>query len=821
MMTRGWQRWAFAVPGALAAVLALGACDDSSTSTSSGGSSSGNTTDVCGGAQTCRIARDCGGGNECRVPDGGGEGCCVKIVCTSNDDCAPPAECDIRRGLCVVPTCDPSNPADCPSGQRCINTTVSGVVTSQCQDVTTMATVATCGFDATRFSLRAGETRKLSLVGYATSGAQIPYASVTLTSSDMAVATVAADGTVTAVAAGTATITGAATTACTSTVQVYGAVPTADVRAVVFDNRTGAAISGAKVQLRKTGGGAPVVVDTDANGEATFTAGGPAADVLDISAFSNGHTWVTYTQPASNDVAFYLDPLIPTATVAGVTGNFDTSSAQPPTGDIKLGLAAFSIAGALSDLNLLGLIGKSVPTDIVIPSINVNQMDVPLPSGVYLKLSSDDIKGRIDMYADGPCTTANPCKRILWGLGGQVALSKIGPIIQNIAGGTGDINAAAILSAVLPFFRKFYHYAQGGISVTDITAPVGDAFPAFTQTVTVKPNFLLQKSAKWNIPALPPLPNDPTKSVTGALVLQGSLVPGQGFVPLGLTAGLDACESSSTADCTISPTADGRISCADDPTTTTVNECEGVTPGDVIVDYAPPHDGLEGYPFGTVAVALDINSLGGGDLFTSVLVAFNDQLSAGTNTFSPASFLAFNKGAWNQGTRTYSGTSRITGADFYRLNLGDSDAQWFVFFNTTSDTFSVEAPPVPAGVTGDRVGSADIQGFRLFTGADKPANFTALVGFTSTNFDNLVNYTGAFSTQACAPIYPARDCTGNNTCAAGFDDTYTCDTTAGVCVNDAAGVTAKGAGACAAGTRELMTGTAKAVCSRIPSCEQQ
>lgn len=820
MLTRGWQRL---LPGFLAAVFAVG-CTDSTTGDSSTGGSGGNN-QCANNARTCRVAQTCGGGFECRVPDAGGDGCCVKVICTADSDCTAPAKCNIQRGICAVDACDPAVPSSCPAGTQCVNTSnAAGEVLSECVPVGNVPTPATCTFDVAQFSLRQGETRKLNLTGYSAAGAQLPRSNAALTSSAMAVATVGTDGTVTAVGAGEATISGAATTPCTATLKVYGTVPAADARAVVFDGRTGAPLAGVKVQLRKNTG-TPVVVDTNASGEATFTGGGPAADIKDITAFPAGHTWVTYVAPGTNDVAFYTDPALPAGQVAGVNGTFNLDSAAPPVGDIKLGLAAFSIAGALSDLNLAGLIGKTVPTDVVIPSASINQMDVPLPSGVYLKFSSENIKTDVDMYVDGPCTSAAPCKRVLWGLGGQVSLGKIGPIISGVAGGGGDINAASILTSVLPFFKKFYHFAQGKFELTQIADPGENVRPTFPGTpVTVRPNFLLAKGAQWVIPTLPTLPWDNTKNVSGALVLTGSLVAGQGFVPLGISAGLDECTNGSTSTCKTSAAADGLISCADE-NGTSADECMGYAAGDVVLDYAPPHDGLEGSPFATVAVALDINNLTSGTALTSVLVSLNSTITpqgSGKNNFA-GDFLGFNKGGYTAATRTYTGTSRVTGADFYRLNLDTNGATWLVYFKPAADAFSVEVPPVAAGVTGDRTTELDMQAFRLFTGAGQPASLTALEEFNSTNFDGLVNYTGAFSTQECTPIYPARDCTSNEQCAAGgWDDTYTCDTTAGVCVSADNGVSAKpAAGACPAGTREGMTTAMKAVCSRIPACELQ
>ena len=118
-----------------------------------------------------------------------------------------------------------------------------------------------------------------------------------------------------------------------------------------------------------------------------------------------------------------------------------------------------------------------------------------------------------------------------------------------------------------------------------------------------------------------------------------------------------------------------------------------------------------------------------GTLSTSVLVSFNSAITpqgSGKNTFA-GPFLGFSKGAYASATRTFSGTSRVTGADFYRLNLDTDGSPWFVFFTAASDTFSVEVPPVPMGVTGDRSENMDLQAFRFLAGGSNPSTLSALV----------------------------------------------------------------------------------------------
>ncbi len=73
-----------------------------------------------------------------------------------------------------------------------------------------------------------------------------------------------------------------ATNTCTTRVTVYGTVAPADARAVVFNSRTGKPLAGVTVLLRKNAGGDIAPVTTGMDGVASFTGGGPAADIKDL-----------------------------------------------------------------------------------------------------------------------------------------------------------------------------------------------------------------------------------------------------------------------------------------------------------------------------------------------------------------------------------------------------------------------------------------------------------------------------------------------------------------------------------------------------------
>ncbi|MFZ9888920.1 MAG: hypothetical protein ACO3JL_15595, partial [Myxococcota bacterium] len=537
---------------------------------------------------------------------------------------------------------------------------------------------------------------------------------------------------------------------CTADVKVYAAPAAADVQVVLIDVTTGLPIANADAAVT-TDAAEPTVAKTDANGVATFP--GAAATLKAVSAFPTTHQWQTVVAPGSNQVALFTVPVPDESKVAGVKGKFDFSNVTTQ-GDIKLGLTGMSIGGAITDLDFATLIGEIADYNIVLEGVtDADGEVVPLPSGLVLELGAESIKGDF-------VTLGDPGLRILWALGGRLRLSQIGSVISSVTA-SDEVNVGQILSAVLPFFGKFDHGIVSGLELTESNRPTAssegapvpyDAWPfeELTGGDAVALNTLITQAVTYNVPTLPCVPGQGTspscadaKHTSGAVLLTGVVVPGIGLVPLGLTAGLDDPDDRDTNN-----QKDGKL----DYLPPEVGDAPAK--GTARVDYAPPHDGLEGNLFVTIAIALDIDGLSGGSLGASTITHISDKYGA-TNSFPAGSFLEHQGGKWTPAAGTFELT-KSGSADFYRLNLNEDEAEWNIWFPDGAGDIELSTLR-PSTVTG-RAEGADIQAFKLGAGYNgaKPSDYDALVEFNGTNLDNLVYYMGGWSSQACETVEGAH-----------------------------------------------------------------
>lgn len=743
-------KFLIAAPWVAALLVSVG-CPDPTTGNDGGPNDGGGDTFQCepkaNGDEVlaCKRAIDCGGGFICAKPEGAAAddfGCCQKVFCQVDADCDEGEKCDVRRGICVPENlCDPG--AGCPNGEYCVYDDGA----PQC--VAEAPAVDTCSISPASLFAASGSELELHATGFDANGKLSPHASFTYSVDGVGgtdpvgnrisvVCTEAAPctGTVTATANGGAT--------CTAPIVVYPAVAASDLRVTLFDQTSGGPVSGAVVVARVDGTLAEGTTDTD--GSYTFT-GAADGTVESVSVFPANHQWQTVISPSSNDVALYTVATPDTSKVAGVKGQFNFDAVST-TGDIKLGLAGMSISGAITDLDFATLLGEIAEYQVVLEGVTDAEGElVPLPSGLVLELGPEKIKGDFVTLGDAG-------NRTLWALGGKVRLADIGPIISSVTA-SDEVNVGNILTAVLPFFARFDHAVVSGLDLVDTTRPAapgenqpvpyGDwQFDELTGANAVKLDTLLSQSADYTVPTLPCAPGQSDGAgcsayASGAVLLTGVLVPGQGLVPLGLTAGLDDPDDQDGND-----QADGKIDHKDGQ----------VAAGHAIVDFAPPHDGLEGNLYVTVAIGLDIASLTSGSLSASTITHITDKFGE-ANTF-PTGFLQQQGGTYTKAADGNSFTLTAVGsADFYRLNLDSGDGgEWNIWFPAGTSTINLadHRPTAGEGSQG-RDATVDVQAFKLGTGytGAKPADFDALMAFNGTNLDNLIYYMGGWSSLTCAP----------------------------------------------------------------------
>jgi hypothetical protein len=725
----------------------------------------------------CDNDRVCVGGfcdkatdNDDIIADDDPLGCCQRILCLTNDDCADNEKCDVRRGICVPRNlCDPAadnggpctqddgSLADCcQAGQLCEYTDGSPA----CVDEAAVGQASTCFIaaggrpvavaagdpDAFPAVTRAGNDVQLEVVGMDDTGNVIGHATFTWSGAN-------ADGVLVApaCAAGICDVTVTATSVngsatCNGLVKVYAA-PTGD-RIVVLDIGTGAPLAG--IDVAASAGGVVTAATTDDDGAHEFD------DATDsISAFPATHQWHTVLNPP-NDVLIFTSKLQNNERVAGIKGTFDFDSVHTQ-GDIKLGLSGTAIASSITDLNFEALIGDTADYRVELEGItDPGGQVVPLPSGIVINLGERPIKGEYVTFGE-------PGPNIAWAIGGQVPLAEVGPIISGVAAGDGDVNIGAILGGVLPFFARFDHAVVTGLNLVEVDRPpepaddepVPFADWAF-ETQVITPNTLLALSAAYTMPDLPCAPGavdgasctvcpatpeeTPCGWTTGAVLLSGVIVPGIGLIPLGLTAGLDDPDDQDTNDL-----ADGKL------------DYDGEnTPGkgEAVIDYAPPHDGLEGNTYVSIAIALDLNAIGdsgggfGASIITHIARKFEDD-----NEF-PQSFLQAQGGVFVAGSAASFTLASNGDAEFWRVNMSDGeDVEWNVWFDDDAATFNIaDLHPVPEAAAARTV-DADVQGFVLGSGYETfhaaPTGFTDLFAFDGKDIDNLIYYLGAWSSEAC------------------------------------------------------------------------
>ena len=751
------------------------------------------------GARVCDNDRLCGGGF-CDKDNDGDEvaaaddqfGCCVQLICDSNDDCEENEKCDFRRGICLPrDLCDPAADnggrcdldgdgtpeADCcGAGQLCEYT--GGVpvcvdnppAAADCFISLGGRVLAEAAGDpeANPGTALAGQAIQLMATATDASGKLVPHATFTWTG--------ATDGAFTGTCAGpdvcAATVTATSGSAsCDAAMTVYPTHTAGSHRVVAIDASTGAPIAGALATAYV--GGALQQDTTDANGVAEFPAG--AAD--NVSVFSDDHQWQTVMDPPE-DLVVITAPIANNNDVAGLKGDFDFDAVHT-VGDIKLGLAGTAIPANVTELNFANILGDIADYNVDIEGVtDPGGQVVPLPSGLVLGLGNEPIKGEYVSFGQQG-------RNVAWALGGQVRLAEIGEIISSVAA-SDDVNVGAILGAVLPFFATFDHAVVSGGALADLSLsarpcnddgdcdgsavcaaghcaasgtgqptendePIAyDAWPFPEQQL--RPDTLLAQSAVYDMPNLPCTPGGLSGSACQAVVAEGSpyasgvilltgvLVPGVGLVPLGLTAGLDDPDDQDSNDLR-----DGVLDYTGD------NAPES---GTALIDYAPPHDGLEGSLFVTIAIAIDIDAIadsGGGDFGASVIMDMTPKYGD-TNTFS-GGFLQSQGGTFTAGQAGQFAIAAKGTADFYSVNLDNGgDTEWNVWFSdaNTPPFTPADFHPDPAAAAA-RFQHADVQAYRLGNGygGTAPETMDDLFGFNGTNFDNMIFYMGAWSSESC------------------------------------------------------------------------
>jgi hypothetical protein len=745
------------VVGIAAAGIAIWACGGGGSST---GCKPGNGLAQCTAGETCSVSADCQVGLTCNQTT---KKCEQVFVCTSDAQCASPATsgnpaCTSAEAcICLGGTCQErgcSTDAVCSGGKIC--------VAGKCTD-RPAATGLSCVILTPASVIRQGQTLTFVAAAKNANGAIVPGQTFTWASSVSGVASIDAAG----VATGGATtgetyitclVAGGLTTPSAPVVlRNYANLSANQARALIVNDVTGQPVEGAKVLFER--GGTPVgasPITTGTNGVALLESAGTGP--LNVHVFHNDYQYLSVIGTTSVDLLLPLVKRPDDTKAGGFKGTFDLSAVTNPADTVEFGIAGASLAGTFLDLDFMKLVGELLMKHVKIGSLY--EGDVPLPSGLYLKLGDQAIKG--DYQALGQAGV-----RHAWGLGGKVPFDKLIQILTPLLGsGTPSLEnlpIGQILSQILPFFDKFKHFVKSDITVTEVAkvqdsqdlngnGSTTDLIPNFNDatgfpTVNAVVNQALTLATSVTIPTLPRYNN---QYLEGVVVLAGANAVGRGFVPLGLSAAVDAPKQGETPDGLV----DVDPNTADNQST-------------ISFKMAPLHDGLEGSKFFIAAMALSLKFTS--DLPSiSAIITQTDSIQS-TTTLAASSFLGFAEGAaYNVATRTFTLGTPVSGAVFYRAQFKTSQGDWAVYFKAPASGPAFVLPAVPGGaVQRDQVVCPTVDGgtlpgpctglslYSLSTKAPSAGGSAPtlddLVTFGTVNLTRLNDVVNAFSNSQCKP----------------------------------------------------------------------
>lgn len=680
---------------------------------------------------TCNTAKDCS------LAVNGAEGtkmsdwiCTVsktcERICGKAADCGPASEGWIcEDALCRKPAC--GSDAECGTGQQCI--------AGACKAPIPATEVASCTVVPSGALIRKGATAQFSVITKNAAGETIPFKGNVNWASSVADAVSFGGTTQTVLATGgsaagateiRAEVNGKSCEAAGA--NVFAEAAAGKFRVVVADLLTKQLISGAKAVL--SGVTEPVDV---VGGVAEFDVDAADTEPKTVSVFHKDYSYTTLVDVTSRDVVVFLKGKTQAATFSGSkkASDFYKLSDLRPTATVRLMLSGGSIPGNLVDIDLDTLIGELVKTQL---NFGGTSFEVPLPSGTVIGLGSD-------LFKSDYSVSVVPGVRSVWGLGGNAQFSAItdalGPVMD---GGMENLDIGGILSKLLPLIGKL----QAGV-MTGLKAEAGQ-----DQPIDLQLNTLLRLRAEAKLPTLPEytvttsLGNSKTQRFEAAVVLGGALYSPQGLVPLGLTAGIDSKGAKDGAGKDIG---DGIIDPAE----------AGAAPGKVALRVAPLNGGLETSEYAMLALAASFSGLLNGDdaeklpLVLSGLVKFPGELRYNNGTANQIdfgdTFLGVPTDPIVDG-RFFDIGEQVAGASLHRLDIGDDDGEWSVYFPAGSAPANFTIPSPPTGFD-DRLGAGKVllQSIRL-----NGATYEDLVGFSGTNLDDFTKKADAFSVRE---IFPA------------------------------------------------------------------
>jgi len=480
---------------------------------------------ACGSNGECEALPTCVGDRNCDGDEFCDDGHCQPALGCQAMSCPSGFDCVADR--CVPGSC--RGLADCPNmGEICVGGT--------CQMPPSPSFVTEVRILTPAGVVRPGSTYAFLAVAIDQAGDVVPGVTFVWSSSDRTVATIDTNGVATGGAsAGTTDITasvvtgsGTITSAPVRLVNV-GPLVAGTARVTVISQATGTVVLNATVIARQgTTNLGPA--STGTSGIALLMSIDSSAPI-DVTVAEAAHDWVSVLGSTAHDIVITLPAITRADRAGGIKGPIDLSRVA------TTGALAYSVSGGSFPSPLIGtdanaLFGGELFT--VHLSFAGRAVDIPVPAGSTAEVQ---ILGNPFSIKDTYYARARTGLRAAWSFGGRLDF--------NFGGGGGG-NPGDILGAALPYFQRFDHAVRPTLRVLEIPTVVDmrdldgdgnsmeqiadwDRFPV----VPLRPDVAQSLRVQMVVDnARLPLVED--GNANALVVLSGTLLPGVGFVPLGL-----------------------------------------------------------------------------------------------------------------------------------------------------------------------------------------------------------------------------------------------------------------------------------------------
>jgi hypothetical protein len=685
----------------------------------------------------CRRSIDCDIGEVCDIAADASVGCCLVILCGSDDDCLDGETCDVEVGACLEPdVCVPS-PATLDAG-ACdpLETCLRNDGQATCVEPTSLPIPDNCDAGGAYY-LRAGEALEVSPTFSTAAGDLLPNHypfTVSAPAGSVIGQSVSWACPIGNVCTDTLTVNSTVGSAsCTADVTIYPELSNAsEVRLILIDAENRAPIPGAPVRI-EVGAGVEEGT-TDSVGQ--LTAPGDLGAIIRASALPPNHELHTVLNPGTKDIIIWTLPVPDPTKVAGLKGTLDVTTTY------QIGDLDFGAVGVSSPTPVIDLVGVSS----LISEVGEHGFEI---EGVTD--SEEVLEVSYSLVLDGPfpadketwVATGAPGTRTLWALGRRLRLAQLGPAISGIVGAGTDANA---MSAFIPFFDRMDHAIVTRVDLTKqarpAAPPAGESVPyadwPFDELTFTPKDF----TALNPLYSVPPFPCDAAQDCGPALdtvtFVSGSLVPRQGLVVTGTSQAHDDYDDQDGTDLT-----DGEIDHEPGPFAPNTGQAR--------LRQAPPHDGLEGHPLLTLAVAAE-GSAWAEQTHVSALIDMPSSLD-GTRTFTKT-FLDLPTGAFTAGSASW---NAVTNADVFRVTLWDSSGRWHIWSDAAGST--TPSGLYAGGVSG-RTANMSITAVSLGNGyaGVVPIGLAGLVDPNTRDLDELTLFTGAYAVSTCVATGAQTPC---------------------------------------------------------------